>query len=121
MVRRCTEPSHQQWDDYGGRGITVCDRWLVFENFLADVGDRPVGLTLDRVKNDRGYEPGNTKWSTPLEQARNRRRRETWVSPHNIEEILGRLEHGESQKSIAHRLGLNASTISKIRTRNVAS
>lgn len=64
-------PSYPQ---YGGRGIKVCDRWQRFENFLADMGVRPEGKTLDRIDTDGNYEPGNCKWSTASEQQQNKRR-----------------------------------------------
>lgn len=74
MRWRCSTPSYKQWKDYGGRGITVCDRWLVYSNFLADVGRRPSPLlTLDRIANDGNYEPGNVRWATRHEQQMNRR------------------------------------------------
>lgn len=73
MRRRCEYKKHKSYADYGGRGIKVCDRWQLFENFLADMGRRPDGLTLGRVDNAKGYEPGNCRWETPKQQCRNRR------------------------------------------------
>jgi hypothetical protein len=70
MKARCA-PGHQQYKDYGGRGITICKRWLKFENFLADMGERPAGMSLDRKNNDGPYTKRNCKWSTRSEQARN--------------------------------------------------
>ena len=75
MLTRCYNRERPQWKDYGGRGITVCDRWREsFENFLADMGERPDGMWLDRINNDGQYEPGNCQWSTPKEQNNNRRK-----------------------------------------------
>lgn len=82
LKNRCLNPHNPYWPDYGGRGITVCDRWLTFENFFEDVGFRPEGrhgkmplYTLDRVDNEGNYEPGNWRWATHTEQAQNRRPR----------------------------------------------
>jgi len=74
MRTRCTNPNDVGYCWYGARGITVCERWRHFANFLADMGERPPGKTLDRINHDGNYEPGNCKWSTPLEQTRNRRK-----------------------------------------------
>lgn len=70
---RCQNPKHAHFPDYGGRGITVCDRWQTFENFRADMGDMPKGLQIDRINNDLGYAPDNCRWASRKQQARNRR------------------------------------------------
>jgi hypothetical protein len=73
--QRCENPRNPGFKNYGARGIAVCDRWREdFQHFLDDVGYRPgPGFSLDRIDNERGYEPGNCRWATAKEQARNRR------------------------------------------------
>lgn len=75
IIQRCENPKHTHFADYGARGITMCQRWRGdFFAFVADVGERPAGRSLDRIDNSRGYEPGNIRWATQSEQLNNTRK-----------------------------------------------
>lgn len=103
MIQRCTEPTHQSWRNYGGRGITVCDRWLhSFENFWSDMGPTyQRGLDLDRRDNSQGYSPENCRWVTRLVNGGNTRSRREVDTP------LGRMSVAE----LSRRTGIGKTTL----------
>lgn len=72
MKNRCLNKNYPKYNHYGGKGVVVCERWLnSFEDFLNDMGERPVGMTLDRINNDGNYEPDNCRWATNIQQLNN--------------------------------------------------
>lgn len=101
MINRCTNSKTPAWVNYGGRGISVCSRWTAFRKFLADMGVRPEGLSLDRINNDGNYEPANCRWATRTQQNKNSR--------HNVY-----IEHNGQRKLIsewADELGIQRPTL----------
>lgn len=111
IVQRCTNPKVKNWTDYGGRGIQVCDQWLSFENFHADMGERPSsGHSIERRNNDGNYTPENCFWATRMDQGKNKRNNHyltirgeslhlaEWARRYNIQHttILARLRYGWS-------------------------
>lgn len=73
IKQRCLNPRSTGYYKYGGRGIQICERWKTYQNFLNDMGERPDGLTIDRINNEMHYEPNNCRWATPYQQTHNRR------------------------------------------------
>lgn len=104
MISRCTHPSQQAYPRYGGIGIKVCERWQSFESFLADMGERPEGMTLDRIENYGNYEPGNCRWATDVQQSRNRRR--LALNERLVRQIRSAPKN-ETTVALAKRLGIS--------------
>lgn len=100
MRARCNTRTMTGYAEYGGRGITVCARWSRFENFLADMGERPPGTTLDRRDVNGNYEPGNCRWATKLQQEANKRRRRDAI-----------VVDGKTLTEWARELGLHYKTV----------
>lgn len=107
MLSRCRYESRDVHKKHIGRGVKVCDRWMSFEAFLSDMGERPDGMTIDRIDNNGNYEPGNCRWATPRQQARNRRNQRLDFNS-AVEVAVARLR-GEPCKSIASRFGISES------------
>lgn len=113
MIRRCSDPGDQAFSRYGGAGVRVCDAWIRFDGFLADMGARPRGTSIDRIDNTKGYEPGNCRWATSTVQ--NRNSGSCKITEATAQEVLGRLEHGESPSSIAVRMSLARTMVYSIK------
>lgn len=105
MIQRSTISTHKDFPNYGGRGIGVCDRWLKFENFYADMGEKPVGKSLERKDNNLGYSPENCKWATRSEQNNNKRDNHPITFNGKTQTIaLWAKEIGVSRRTISHRI-----------------
>lgn len=109
MINRCRVHTSIQYPSYGGRGIKICDAWLRFENFLADMGERPRGMTLERINNHGNYEPGNCRWATRAEQ--NRNTRTTKLTVEAASDIRLRRKNGETLMAIAVDYGVSKSLV----------
>jgi len=80
MIQRCTNKKDKSYKNYGGRGINVCERWLIFVNFYADMGDRPFNWSIDRIDNNKGYCKDNCRWANRSDQQLNKRRNKNKTS-----------------------------------------
>ena len=121
MRGRCENPNHHAFAYYGGRGITLCERWSVFENFYADMGEPPPRHTIERMDNDKGYEPGNCRWATRAEQSRNtsRNRRLTHAGVTlTVSQWAARV--GINEQTIASRLDDSGWSVADALTRPVS-
>lgn len=115
MKDRCNNPKNKRYKDWGGRGIKVCEMWNKFTNFLVDMGEKPEGLTIDRIDNDGNYEPGNCRWATRKEQSRNGSR--TKLNPLKVQIIKKLLQESQlMQKDIADIFNVSGKTVYSIKT-----
>jgi hypothetical protein len=110
MIQRTTNPKASKFELYGGRGISVCDRWRTFENFLDDMGPRPAGASLDRVESDKGYFPGNCRWATIQEQNSHLRTHRDDITTEQVASLVGR---GFSLRKVARVLGTTHQTAAR--------
>jgi len=119
MLSRCENPNDRAYTHYGARGIKVCFRWHCIRAFIADMGDRPVGFSLDRIDVNGGYDPSNCRWASDADQSRNRRYTKLTVEDANrIRREPRRAKNGRgtglTRSDIAKKYGVSVATIKKV-------
>lgn len=112
MLQRCENDRNPAYDSYGGRGIVVCERWRIFDNFLDDMGTRPHGTTIDRRNGDLGYYLENCRWAPSIVQVRNRRT--VKLNEVSADLIKYMRRRGSLLDDIAHAFGVSSQVISSI-------
>lgn len=116
MKQRCFYPKSDNYPHYGGRGISVCDRWLNFAEFFADMGERPEGMTLGRIDNDGDYEPGNVEWVTAAENIAEKNRRSAAAERRREAlRVAMRAEPTMTNEALAEQLGVGNRTTMSVR------
>ncbi|HEV2679717.1 MAG TPA: hypothetical protein VGV14_04395 [Rhodanobacter sp.] len=109
MIQRCTNPARNVYALYGGRGITVCERWMNFDNFLADMGERKPGTSLGRINGDDDYSPGNCEWQSDALQSQSRRNNKL-----NLEMVNEIRQSSDSHRVLAKRFGVSRVMIDRV-------
>ena len=105
MIQRCENPNHKSYKDYGGRGITVCERWKLFENFYEDMGERPEATSLDRIDFNGNYELENCRWADSIQQGNNKRSSKMIEFDGKVQtSIQWAREYGIGPKTLLYRL-----------------
>ena len=117
MIQRCANEEFTRYEDYGGRGITVCDRWIDpvdgYDKFVADMGTRPEGFTLDRIDYNGNYEPSNCRWADGVTQSRNTR--QTKIKGEDVFRVRGLLSEGLTRRQVAAMYSCSHSIVTACR------